>query len=227
MITSISQPTLFPWLGYFDMIKKSDVFVFLDNVKFEKSSWQMRNRLKTISKNSDHIIWIRIPTKAKTSNELIKNIEIDNSKDWKKDHLKTFEINYGKKTKEITFLQELYKKEWTNLADFNIEFITKCCKFLEINTKIIRASDLSVKGKKSYLVLDICKNLNTTKYLANPGSKQYLENDKQIFENEKIQLEYHNFKHPHYNQKGVKFIEKLSVLDLIFNEKNNSLNIIS
>ena len=38
MIISISQPTLFPWLGYFDMIDKSDIFVFLDNVKFEKKT---------------------------------------------------------------------------------------------------------------------------------------------------------------------------------------------
>ena len=50
--------------------------------------------------------------------------------------------------------------------------------------KFVRASNLPVKGKKEYLVLDICKNLNTSKYLANQGSKQYLENDRQIFENE-------------------------------------------
>jgi len=62
MIVSISQPTLFPWLGYYNIIKKSDVFVFLDNIKFEKRSWQMRNKLKSISSGAELETWIRIPT---------------------------------------------------------------------------------------------------------------------------------------------------------------------
>ncbi len=39
------QPTYLPWPGYFDLILKSDYFIFLDNVKFEKSSWQTRNQI--------------------------------------------------------------------------------------------------------------------------------------------------------------------------------------
>ena len=71
MIVSISQPTLFPWLGYFNIIKNSDIFVFLDNVKFEKRSWQMRNRLKATVNTDKSEEWVRIPTQLKKSDTLI------------------------------------------------------------------------------------------------------------------------------------------------------------
>ncbi len=76
------------------------------------------------------------------------------------------------------------------------------------------------------MLLDICKKLNATKYLSGPTAKIYLENDKEIFEKEGIEIKYHDYKHPIYNQCGKKFLEKLSVLDLIFNEKENAKRII-
>ncbi len=222
MIVSISQPTLFPWMGYFNMIKNSDVFVFLDNVEFKKQTWQMRNRLKVRSKIEDSEIWIRIPTKSSKTNTLIKDVFIDNSQDWKQKHLDIFQSNYGKKYKNILFLEKLYQQDWDKIADFNIKFITECCQFLEIQTKLVFASDLQAKGKKSHLVLDICKHLNANELLANSGSKDYLERDRDIFEKENIRMSYHNYKQPRYQQKGKTFLENLSVLDLLFSELENS-----
>ena len=124
MIISISQPTLFPWLGYFDIIKKSDIFVFLDNVKFEKRSWQMRNKLKTISNNEEKEIWIRIPTKCVTSDTKINEVKIDNSQNWKNKHINSFTENYGKTFREIEFINEIYNQEWEKLSEFNIELLS-------------------------------------------------------------------------------------------------------
>ncbi len=222
MKVSISQPTLFPWIGYFNMIKNSDVFVFLDNVKFQKQSWQMRNRLKTRSRIDPSEIWIRIPTNLSKTDTVIKDVLIDNSQDWGQKHIDYFRTNYGKKYKEITFLEKLYEQDWEKIADFNIEFITQCCQYLEISTKLVRASELGVQGKKSHLVLDICKKLKATELMPNEGSKIYLEKDKEIFEKENIKISYHRFEHPTYKQKGDKFLENLSVLDLLFSEYENS-----
>ncbi len=222
MIVSISQPTLFPWIGYFNIIKNSDIFVFFDNVKFEKRSWQMRNRIKSVFKNDESEIWIRIPTKLSKTDTVIKDVLINNNEDWKRKHLNAFQSNYGKKYEEVVFLKELYKKDWEKIADFNIEFITKCCQFLEISTKLMRSSEIQVRGKKSHLLLDICKKLNATEYLTSEGARNYLEKDKEIFENENIKISYHKYKHPQYKQKGEKFLENLSILDLIFSEKENS-----
>ena len=171
MIVSISQPTLFSWIGYYNIIKNSDIFVFLDNTKFEKRSWQMRNRIKAVSKESETEVWVRIPTKVDHSNTMIKDVLIDNKQDWKVKHVKAFKSHYGKGFDEIDFLKEMYQKNWEKLADFNIEFISKCCNFLEIETKLVRASDLDVLGKRSQLLLEICKKLGATEYLSGPTAK--------------------------------------------------------
>ena len=42
----ISQPTFFPWIGYFDMISIVDKLVILDDVRFNYQSWQHRNQFK-------------------------------------------------------------------------------------------------------------------------------------------------------------------------------------
>lgn len=222
MIVSISQPTLFPWLGYFNIIKKSDIFVFFDDVKFEKHSWQMRNRLKEISKDRESAVWIRIPTAIEKSETMIKDVLIDNTQKWKENHIKAFQANYGKSYHEIGFLQTIYNKEWKKLADFNIEFITECCKFLDINTKLIKSSELNCDGKKGELVLNICKKLGATEYLTSVGAVNYLEDYRNVFAESKIRISYHDYIHPVYKQKGKIFLENLSILDLIFNEKENS-----
>ena len=43
MKIAIMQPTFLPWLGYFSLIKSVDKFVFLDDVQFDRRSWQQRN----------------------------------------------------------------------------------------------------------------------------------------------------------------------------------------
>ena len=222
MKVSTSQPTLFPWIGYFDMIKNSDVFVFMENVQFNKQSWQMRNRLKTGSKIEDAEIWVRIPTKAAKRDTQIKDILIDNNQDWKQKHLDIFQNNYGSKYRDIQFLVEIYEQDWEKLADFNINFISKCCQFLDISTKLVRASELHTTGKKSHLVLDICKRTNSNELLANAGSKDYLEADKGIFEKENIKVSYHDYQTKPYGQGGTTFLEQLSILDLLFSEFDNS-----
>jgi hypothetical protein len=226
MKVSMSQPTLFPWIGYFNMIKNSDVFVFLDNVKFKKQTWHMRNRLKSGSKIDEAEFWIHIPTNLPKTDTIIKDVLIDNNQDWRKKHLDNFQYNYGNKYKNILFLKEFYQKDWGNIADFNIEFISKCCQFLDISTILVRASDMDVHGKKSHLVLDICKELNADTLLANSGSQNYLEEDNQMFDSSDIKISYHNYNRIAYNQHGHIFFKDLSILDLLFCEGENSKDFI-
>ncbi|MFX0556517.1 WbqC family protein [Maribacter sp. CXY002] len=222
MKVSISQPTLFPWIGYFDMIKECDVFVFLDNVEFKKQTWHMRNRLKNGSKIEDSEIWVHIPTKLPKTRALIKDVLIDNNQNWKQKHLDIFQSNYGKKYKKVSFLQELYQEDWNKIADFNIKFIAECCKYLNISTKLVLASELDVEGKKSQLVLNICKQMKAAELFANNGSRDYLEEDREIFIQENIRVSYQMYTHPIYNQRGNAFLDHLSVLDLLFSELENS-----
>lgn len=61
MKIAIMQPTYFPWIGYFSLIKFVDTFIFLDNVQFDSRSWQQRNQIAT----GNQKIWITVPVKKK------------------------------------------------------------------------------------------------------------------------------------------------------------------
>ncbi len=217
MILSIHQPAYFPWLGYYDRIAKSDIFIILDTVQYQKNSFQNRNKIRTNIGWS----WITVPviTKKILYEKNINQIEIDYSQNWNIKHLKSIKQVYTKAKnfeKIFPLIENILKKKWLNLADLSYE--TTICFFdiLEIDTKIIRTSELKpFKENKSDLILEICKRFDTSKYLSGPNGKNYLNEKK--FENESINIEYHNFIHPFYSQNYKGFEANMSVIDLLMN----------
>ncbi len=57
MKCAIIQPSYIPWRGYFHQIDKSDIFIFYDDVQYDKHGWRNRNRIKT----HQGTIWLTIP----------------------------------------------------------------------------------------------------------------------------------------------------------------------
>ena len=76
------QPTYLPWLGYFDLIANVKYFLFLDDVKFNKSSYHHQNKIL----GANGVILLSVPTHACKGrmDTLINEVEIDNSKQWRK-----------------------------------------------------------------------------------------------------------------------------------------------
>ena len=86
---AITQPTYLPWVGYFDLMNQCDVFIFLDNVQFEKRGWQQRNRIKTA--HGDLLLTVPIKSKGRYKQK-INETKIDTSRDFKKKHKTTCNI---------------------------------------------------------------------------------------------------------------------------------------
>ena len=80
---TILQPTYLPWLGFFDMIDASDVFVVYDHAQFVKKSWHSRNRIKT---NNGELM-LSVPIKKTPQKTPICDIKINDQltllKHWK------------------------------------------------------------------------------------------------------------------------------------------------
>ena len=93
MVLSILQPSFIPWIGYFDIIRKSDFVIFLDHVQFNKRSWQQRNSIKT--PNGNIFLTVPVHTKGKF-HQKINEVKIDNSKNYIDSHLKSIYQNYNK-----------------------------------------------------------------------------------------------------------------------------------
>ncbi len=64
------QPYLFPYIGYFQLIMSSDVFVTYDDVNFIKQGYINRNNILMNGVNQR----FTVPVQNGSSNNLIKNI---------------------------------------------------------------------------------------------------------------------------------------------------------
>ena len=222
----ISQPTYLPWTGYFRIMKEADVYVFLDNVQFEQRSWQSRNRIKSAEK----FAWLTIPTHHDSQSK-ISDVEIDNSKAWKRQHLNAIKTSYGKApyfANYSSFFKSLYEMNWTELPLLNIYLIKYFATQLGLSPIFVRASKLGLEGKRTTLLLDICKMFGADRYVSSIGAKNYMEADgaKQIFEKEGIKVEFLEVSHFSYPQLFGEFIPELSIVDLLFNCGPNSSKIL-
>lgn len=226
MIVAIHQPEHLPWLGFWNKLYKSELFVLLDNTQFRKNYFQNRNKIRT----ANGWTWLTVPilSKDKTTQQ-INEVEINNVTDirWQKKHWKTIEQNYSKapyfnEYKDIFY--KFYLNGWTKLADLNINFISTIKEILGIKTEIMRGTSLDVNGEKSDLLLDICKKVGATTYLSGKFGKDYLDVSK--FNQEKIKVIFQEFNHPVYNQVFKPFIPEMSIIDVIFNEGEKSLTLV-
>jgi WbqC-like protein family len=220
MIVSIHQPAYLPWLGYFDRIAKSDVFIFLDTVQFERNSFINRNRIKT----STGPMWLTVPVLSQGHmSKKLAEIEIDERQDWRKKHLRSIEYNY----RRAPFFAEKFERLRTRykgislLTDFCFDQLAFWLDELHIGTKLLRASKLNVSGSKSDLVLALCGAVGGTVYLSGPLGRDYL-NDAS-FKAAGIELRYHDFQHPAYPQLYGDFLPAMAVVDCWMNCADHNL----
>ena len=212
---SIHQPQYLPWYFYFQKIIDSDIFIFLDNVDYQKNGLQNRNQIKT--QNGAH--WLTIPVNRKSGSK-INQMKTDKKLNWVKKHLQTINENYNKSSLYLENKHEfenIYKVNAENLSNLNIELIKFFLKLMKINKNIMLASELDVRGSKSELICNLCKKVGAEIYISGDGGKNYLQHKFFIKENIKIKF-MKKSKIKSYQQliNTNNFIENLSILDLIF-----------
>jgi hypothetical protein len=225
MKIGISQPTFIPWYGYFGLIDYVDEFVLLNDVQFEARSWQQRNYIKF----NNEKLFLTVPVlKKKKNNQRIYEVKINKEDNYIQKFIKTIEQSYKKTPYYSSYSKDIFNiisNNNENLMDLNINFIKYFCNILNINTKITNSIDLEIECKKEFLIKEICKIKKCDEYVSTIGAKEYL-GDKLFFDQTSIKIKYFTINDFFYNQIGDKFIEKLSILDIVFNEGPNTLNII-
>ena len=167
MIVSIHQPEHFPYLGFFQKMQKSDLFIMLDNVKFKKNNFQNRNRFLNKSGNEE---WFTVPVEKKANSKLIKDVQTSEDFGWKKKLKKQLQMNFNLDSDLLDFIYD-----GDSLVSMNHRSVAHCRTQLNIDTDIVLSSDLNVGGNKSELLYNICKEVGATTYLSGKGGLEYLD----------------------------------------------------
>lgn len=225
MIIGILQPGYLPWLGFFEQMYKSDVFVVYDDVQYDKEGWRNRNRIKT----ANGIQWLTIPVNVKfEQHPLIYEVKINNTTNWRKKHLSSIKQNYSKARffrEYFSIFEEVYSKEWEYLIDISMDLTLKLAGRLGMeNKRVVRSSTLNIEGDRIGRLVKICKLFNADVFYEGISGKNYL--DEEYFAEQGVRIEYQDYKHPVYHQLYGEFIPYLSVIDLLFNCGNKSLSIL-
>lgn len=213
----ILQPSYIPWRGYFDQIRRADLFIFYDDVQYDKHGWRNRNQIKTAQGKQ----WLTIPVHSKgvTEGIAIKDVQIDWSRPWAANHLKALTFSYNKSPhfkQYLSLLASFYDRRDVCLADFTIDTTVALSRELGItSTSFMRASELNgITGLKTDRLIEILKQVGATHYISGPSARDYVEPAK--FDAAGITLEYMEYNYPEYPQLYPPFDPYVSVLDLMF-----------
>ena len=226
MKIAISQPTYLPWLGYLDLLDQVDMFVVLDNVQFVKQSWQQRNRIRTAA----GLQWLTVPVKLHGRfGQLINEVEI-REPDFHVDHLRAIELAYRRTPNFDAYFSEIRERLTMRsselLVGLNLSLLTWIAGTLQIKTPLVRASSLSQAGKRTELLANICSELGATTYISPAGSADYLLLEEELLTGRGVEVLFHHYEHPAYRQLHKPFTPFASVIDLMFNEGADALNIL-
>ena len=74
MLVAIHQPCFLPWLGYLDRMMRSDQFVILDHVQFERRNYQNR----ALILNEGEARWLTVPVVQVSQKETLLEKRVDN-----------------------------------------------------------------------------------------------------------------------------------------------------
>lgn len=226
MVIGILQPGYLPWLGFFEQLFRSDVFVVYDDVQYDKNGWRNRNRIKTASGPQ----WLTVPVSADFSRRPAVNaVTIDNRSDWRRKHFLSIKQNYSQApffSDHIGLFEEAYARTWDRLLDLDMHFLSKLAQALGLGGKrIVLSSSLGVGGDKVDRLAAICKNLGADTFYEGAAGRDYLRASD--FEPHGIRLEFQDYRHPAYPQLYGRFLPYLSVVDLLFNCGPRSLDILT
>ena len=210
------QPNLCPYGGFFAKAASVDVFVIVDNTQYVKKEYHNRNRIRM---SDGSVQWLSIPVRnSGRYKQAINAVEIDNSKNWRHVHERTLFLNY-KKARHFDFfyprMEEMLKRDWVMLADFNISFIRMCFDLLEIRTPLRIASSEGISGVSTRLILDICRKTGSESYLHGKHSLDYVDFD--LLRSEGIKNYIQDFSASPYEQPAGEFVPNLSIIDILFN----------
>lgn len=213
MVVHINQPRFLPALNYFQRMILADVFIYRDDVQFQRKDWESRNKIKT----RDGWMWLSVPVICPKGMNICE-ARVDNSTPWAKQMLNSIRVYYGTAPHFKRWFPELeviFCREWATLVALNFCLIEMFIKAWGIDCKFVMASDLGCKGDTDEILIQMLKKLGATIYLSGAEGREY--NRPEAWKAAGIELRYHDYIYPVYPQRFGGFIPWMSALDLLMN----------
>lgn len=208
------QPYLFPYIGYFQLIMSSDVFVIYDDVNYIRRGYINRNNI--LANGVSHRF--TVPAINGSQNNIIKDVQFDSKLS---KIFMTIQHAYSRASFAKTVLPiiedilEYKERDIPSLCKYSYENIFE---YLGVTKKIIFSSDLKYERTQAadQKLVSICKELGGTEYINSPGGRELYNSE--MFQPHGIELKFIEPSIEEYPQYGTEeFVPYLSIIDILMN----------
>jgi len=209
------QPVYLPGIILFTKIAHSDIFMHVGHCQASPGTWHNRNQIRNAK--------LVIPIKHDFG-QSINDTQFAGDQ-WKRKHLRSIEINYGKRPFFADYfdgIAEIIKMPFRSLSFLNNAMTLHLLNCFQIYTPVIDSRNYEITGHKTEMLISMCREVGATEYLSNEGARDYV--NEQNMNLAGIKHRWLKFTHPTpENTKGVydqghsEFQTNLSAIDLLFN----------
>ena len=166
MIAAIMQPYFFPYIGYFQLMRAVDVFIFHDDVQYIKAGWVNRNRILLNGEAS----WLTLPVCKGASSLAINQrhyLRDDKASDSIGKRLQGCYAKAPEYAEVHQFISDLLAFPDSNVAAFNASSLVAVARRLGICCEFTSASHIDVPrhSKGQDKVIELCRRLGVDRYI--------------------------------------------------------------
>ena len=217
---AIMQPYVFPYIGYMNLVKASDKFVFYDDVNFIKKGWINRNRVMLAGEPYR----FSIPLKQQTQNVLIKDTEVSDLSKFSDKFLKQLGSSYKKSSNKdsvLDYVREVLRNRHLSISEVAIGSVELFFDYVGIEKQFHYSSKEFSETRgldKAERLIRITETLKSDKYInAIGGTALY---GKEYFASKGVKLGFVKpslMPYEHCNVIGSSFTPGLSIIDIMMN----------
>lgn len=214
---AIMQPYLFPYVGYFHLLKACDYFVILDDVQMPNPGFVNRNRLLVGGVPK----WFTLPVKRDSHLLQLANRRYLLDGSWCAKLQRTIEHYYPRGGRSDVFdlvgLLHPDRQESSGIVEVNEATISATIVAVGLTPPtVVRSSEIGVPSSSaSERLIRITQELGANEYVNLPGGRSLY--DRRQFENAGVRLGF-VVSHPEpYPQPTGSFVPWMSILDVIAN----------
>lgn len=210
----VSQSNYLPWKGYFDLVRRVDVLVLLDNVQFTRRDWRSRNMIKT----PHGVQWLTVPVRTPSGRGTSVSEAVISDSAWAQSHLRAIELVYRRARyfgQAFGVLRELLDPQEVLLSNLNERILRGLLEFmgLAVDIKASRGPIEAVDASKR--ILDLVQQSGGTRYVSGPAARTYL--DVEMFTRTGVEVNFFEYpSYPEYEQFWPPFRHDVSIVDTLF-----------
>jgi hypothetical protein len=215
------QPGYLPWLGFFDQMRRADVFIVADEMPFSTDGWAHRNRVR--GPHGPH--WLTVPTE-RASRTSIRDVRVAPGAAWRRRHLTSLRHFYAASphaNEVLPLLAEVLAVECERLVEVSIPLLRLLARLLGIETPIVVSSEAGLEarfreergpdGDATDRVISYVTAVGGGALLEGETGASYLDVDR--CRERGVGVHFHRYAHPLWRQLHEGFVSHLSAIDLL------------